>query len=51
MEGGKRALKILIDKLAGNRSLGRPKLRLEDNIRMDLKEISINTRGWGKRSS
>ena len=29
-----------------NRSLGRPRRRWEDNIRIDLKEISINTRNW-----
>ena len=26
--------------------LGRPKRKWEDNIRMDLKEIGINTRNW-----
>ena len=30
----------------GKRPLGRPRLRWEDNIRMDLKEIDINTRNW-----
>ena len=30
----------------GNRPLGRPRSRWEDNIRMDLKEIGINTRNW-----
>ena len=30
----------------GKRSLGRPRRRWEDNIRMDLKEIGINTRNW-----
>ena len=25
---------------------GRPRRRWEDNIRMDLKEIDINTRNW-----
>ena len=28
------------------RPLGSPKSRWEDNIRMDLKEIGINTRNW-----
>ena len=36
--------------LTGNhtekRPLGRPRRRWEDNIRMDLKEIGINTRNW-----
>jgi hypothetical protein len=30
----------------GKRPLGRPRRRWEDNIRMDLKEICINTRIW-----
>ena len=29
---------------AGNRPLGRPRLRWEDNIRMDLKRVDINTK-------
>jgi hypothetical protein len=29
---------------AGKRSLGRPRRRWEDSIKMDLKEICINTR-------
>ena len=31
---------------SGKRPLGRPRRRWEDNIRMDLKEIGINTRSW-----
>ena len=46
MEEGRRALKILIGTPTGNIPLGRPRHRLEDNIRMDLKEICINTRNW-----
>ena len=30
----------------GKRPLRRPRHRWEDNIRMDLKEIGINTRNW-----
>ena len=30
----------------GKRSLGRLRRRWEDNIRMDLKEIGINSRNW-----
>jgi hypothetical protein len=33
--------KSLVGKLEGKRSLGRPRRRLENNIRMDLREI-----GW-----
>ena len=38
------AFKVLTCKHTGRRPLGRPGLRWEDNIRMDLKEICINTR-------
>ena len=40
--GRKGAFKILTGKPTGNRHLGRPRRRLEDNIRMDLEEIGIN---------
>jgi hypothetical protein len=30
----------------GKRPLGRPKHRLEDNIKMDLKEIGIDGANW-----
>ena len=43
MEEGRSAFKILADTPAGKRHLGRPRRRWEDNIRMDLKEIGINT--------
>ena len=46
MEEGRSSLKILARTPAGKRLLGRPRRRCEDNIRMDLKEISINTRNW-----
>ena len=37
---------MLTGKHIGKRPLGRPRRRWEDNIRMDLKEIGINTRNW-----
>ena len=37
---------ILTGKHTGKRPLGRPRRRWEGNIRMDLKEIGINTRNW-----
>ena len=46
MEEGRSAFKILTGKPTGKRPFGRPRRRWEDNIRMDLKEISINTRNW-----
>jgi len=39
MEEGRNAFKILTAKPSGKRSLGRPRRRWEDNIRMDLEEI------------
>ena len=43
MEEGRGAFKILTGILIGKRPLGRPRRRWEDNIRMDLEEIDINT--------
>ena len=41
-----RSFKILTGTPAGKVSLGRPRHRWEDNIRMDLKEIGISARNW-----
>ena len=46
MEEGRSAFKILTGKPTGKRTLGRPRHRWEDNIRMDLKEIGINAGNW-----
>jgi hypothetical protein len=46
MGEGRSSFKILIDTPAGKSHLGRPRRRWEDNIRMDLEEIGINTRHW-----
>ena len=46
MKEGKSAFKILTGKPTGKRSLGRPRRRWEDNIRMDLEEIDINAGNW-----
>ena len=43
MEDGMSTLKILTGKPTEKRSLGRPRRKWENNIRMDAKEISINT--------
>ena len=42
IEEGRSAFKILTGKPTGNRRLGRPRRRWEDNIRMDLEEIGIS---------
>ena len=47
MKEGRSAFKILTDKSTGNRQLGKSRRRWEADIRMDLKEIGINTRNWG----
>ena len=45
MEEARSALKILTGTPAGKRPLERP-WRWMDNIRMNIKEIGINTRNW-----
>ena len=44
MEEDRNAFKILTGKPARKRPLGRIRRRWRDNIRMDLKEVGINTR-------
>ena len=46
MEEDRSAFKILTGKTTGKRPLGRSRRRWEDNIRIDLKEIDINTKNW-----
>ena len=46
MEEGWSAFKMLTGKPTGNIPLGRPRRKWKDNIRMDLKEVGINTRNW-----
>ena len=42
MEEVRSAFKIVTGKPTGNRPLGRPSCRWEDNIRMDLEELGID---------
>jgi hypothetical protein len=44
MGEGRGALKMLTSTFTGKRPLGRPRCRWEDNIRMDLNKIGMNTR-------
>ena len=44
MEEGRSAFKVLTGTSIGKRPLGRPRRSWEDNIRMDLQEIGINSR-------
>ena len=46
MEKDRSGFKILTGRPTGKRSCERSRRRLEDNIRMDFKEIDINTRNW-----
>ena len=48
MGEGRSSFKLLRGKPTGKSLLGRPKLRWEDNIRMDFKEIlvGIDVRNW-----
>ena len=46
MEEGRSDFKILIGIPAGKGALGSPRRTFEDNIRMDPKEIGINTGNW-----
>ena len=43
MEEGSSAFKVLTATPTGKRPLGRPRRRWEDNIRKNVKEISVNT--------
>ena len=42
----KSTFKIVTGKPTGKRPLGRPRRRWEDNIRLDIEEISINAGNW-----
>ena len=46
MEESRSTFKILTDRPTGKRPLGTPRRTREDNIRMDLEEISINASNW-----
>jgi hypothetical protein len=46
MEEGRSAFKMLTRKPTGKRTLGRPRRRWEDNIRLDPEEIGINVGNW-----
>ena len=46
MEESRSAFKILIGKLTGKRYSRRPRQRWEDNVRMNFKELGINTSNW-----
>jgi hypothetical protein len=44
--GGKRVHRVLVGKPEGNRPLGRPRRRWEDNIKMDVEEVRGGRGDW-----
>ena len=46
MEDNKSVFTIITGKPTGKRPLGRLRRRWEGNIRIDIKEIGVNTRNW-----
>jgi hypothetical protein len=46
MGEGRGVYRVLVGRPRGKRSLGRPRCRWEDNIKMDLREIGINGANW-----
>ena len=46
MEKGRGVHKVLVGKREGKRPLGRPRLRREDNIKMDLQKVGCGGMDW-----
>jgi hypothetical protein len=46
MGEGRGVYRVLVGKPEGKRSLGRPRCRSEDNIRMDLQEVGCGCEDW-----
>jgi hypothetical protein len=46
MREGRGVYRVLVERPEGKRPLRRPRLRWEDNIKMDLKEIGIDGVNW-----
>jgi hypothetical protein len=46
MGEGRDVYRVLVDRPKGKRSLGRPRRRWDDNIKMDLKGIGIDGESW-----
>ena len=44
--GEERVYRVLVGKPEGKRSLGRPRHRWEDNIKMDLQEVGCGGMDW-----
>jgi hypothetical protein len=46
MGEGRVVYRVLVGKPGGKRPLGRPRLRWEDNIKMELKEVGFGGMDW-----
>jgi hypothetical protein len=46
MGKGRGVYRVLVGKPEGNRPLGRPRRRWEDNVRMDLQEVGCGCGDW-----
>ena len=46
MWGDRGVHRVLVGKPEGKRSLGRPRRRWEDNIKMDLQEVGGGSEDW-----
>jgi hypothetical protein len=46
MGQGRGVYRVLVERPEGKRSLGRPRRRWEDNIKLDLREIGIDGANW-----
>jgi hypothetical protein len=46
MDGERGVYRVLVGKLEGKRTLGRPRHRWVVNIRMDLQEVGCGCMGW-----
>ena len=46
MEQSRNAYRVLVGKPESERPLGRPRLRWEDNIKMDLIEVGCDPSNW-----
>ena len=44
--GEKRLFRVLVGKPKGNRLLGRPRRKWEDNIKMDLQKVRCRSMDW-----
>jgi hypothetical protein len=46
MGEGRGVYRVLVGKPEGERPLGRPRRRWEDNVRMDLQEVGCGCEDW-----